>query len=417
MKPIYHFALSSLIAGGSFVATRSVPISISTFAVGFLIDSDHLFDYAIYLRRQGSKRLPELKEFLKASYFKSIGKIYVPFHSYELLIPLWLIAFFYQSIPLATWLSISFIGHLLADQLTYSTHPLVYFLTFRIKKRFDYDAICSDKSNDKSVDPRSQRYDERYSFRPFKLRVPGDAMKDRIIYNAIRRWGHHSGRLLDLGCGMGHTTSLLSNLKEVVGVDFSQKAIRIASKKSGGSFVCGDAQALPFQDRSFDYVVSKDVLEHVPNDGQVLDEILRVCKDKAKLLMYLPCTLDGFNLSSESIVKKVTGYTIDPEVGHLRRYSPGEAKQMLRIRGFKILRTWYFVHFSLGVASLLSVKGYKHLSKGKREGDKMVSDVTITLLKFVFKLFEGVGWIEALLFKSFPGAGFFIETEIEKIND
>ena len=151
------------------------------------------------------------------------------------------------------------------------------------------------------------RYDQGYSLRPFELRVPGDALKDEIIYNMIQKADYKGKRLLDLGCGMGHTASLLSNLVDVVGIDFSQEAIKIACQKSKGAFIYGGVHMLPFPDSCFDYVVAKDVLEHIPDDEQVLDEISRVCKSRAKLLMYLPCRLDGFNFSTESIIKKLTG--------------------------------------------------------------------------------------------------------------
>jgi len=413
LGPIKHIAASSVIAGGSFAVTHSPQIALSTFLIGFMIDIDHLFDYAIHLHQKSEKTLPSPKEFLGSRYLSYTGKTYIFFHSYELLIPIWLIAFFSHSIPWALWLSISFVAHLLMDQFANHPHYLSYFLTFRMKRNFNMSAICLDRS-DKAIDLGPKRYDEGYSLRPFELRVPGDALKDKVIYNIIRKTNGTGRKLLDLGCGMGHTASLLSNLVDVVGIDFSQEAMRIANKESNGAFLCGDAQALPFSDRSFNYVVAKDILEHVPNDHQVLDEILRVCKDGAMLLMYLPCELDGFNLSTESIVKKLTGYTLDAEVGHLRRYIPEQAKKMLQPRGFKNIRTQYFVHFSLGVASLLSVIGNRLISRGKGEGEQLVSGISLPFIKFVFKIFEFLGRIESAILKNLPGAGFFIQADVEK---
>ena len=117
-----------------------------------------------------------------------------------------------------------------------------------------------------------------------------------------------------------------SEIVNVIGIDFSKEAIHIASIKSRGAFICGSAQTLPFPDSSFDFVVAKDVLEHVPDDNMVLDEIRRVCKDDAILILYLPCNLKGWNFSTEAFVQTLIGYTIDEGVGYLRRYTPQQTK-------------------------------------------------------------------------------------------
>lgn len=409
MRPAYHFAASSLIAGVSYLATQSPPIAASTFAIGFLIDADHLFDYSIYCVQK--RRWLKLKELLNLSHYPPPTKIYIPLHAYELLLLIWAAALYFLAFPWALWLSFSMGMHLLMDYLAYRPHPLCYSLIFRMTRGFDHERVWQPRAaHEKGVPAVKDRssYDRGYSSRPFELRIPGDALKDRIIYRAIQKTDYRGKRLLDLGCGMGHTASLLSELVDVVGIDFSEEAISIASKKSRGAFICNSAEELPFPDNFFDYVVAKDILEHVPDDSRVLDEIRRVCRDDAVLLMYLPCKLEGFNFSTESIVKKVTGYTLDPEVGHLRRYTPRQAKEMLQSRGCKNIRAWYFVHFSLGIVSLASVKGYQLLSRRKQAGEKVISGAPLFLLKTVFGMFEFLGRIEASILKTLPGAGFFL---------
>jgi len=406
------------IAGGSYLTTQSPPIAVSTFAIGFLIDGDHLFDYAVYCFQK--RRRPNFREFFNSSCSPPPSRIYILLHSYELLLLIWLMAISFSAFPWAVWLSLSFGAHLLMDYLAYRPHPLCYFLTFRIIRGFSYETVCQNNQKTSErvrglimVARERSSYDQSYSLRPFELRVPGDALKDKIIYNVIQKADYKGKRLLDVGCGMGHTASLLSNLVDVVGIDFSKEAIRIACQKSKGAFIRGGAHMLPFPDDSYDYVVAKDILEHVPDDEQVLDEILRVCRGGAMLLMYLPCKLDGFNFSTESIVEELTGYTLDPEVGHLRRYTPKQAQEMLQSRGFKNIKVWYFVHFSLGVASLLSVKGYRLLSRGKKQEGKIISGIPLLFLKLIFKIFEVLGHMESAILKSLPGAGFFIVGEVE----
>ncbi len=259
----------------------------------------------------------------------------------------------------------------------------------------------------------SKSYDPEYSIRPYELRPPIDKVKDSIIFDHIKRATSQGHSLLDIGCGMGHACTLFSSKLDPVGIDASAQAISIATHKSKGVFIQGDAQSLPFRDDSFDYIVAKDVLEHIPDDQLTLEEILRVSKNKARILMYLPCQLDGINLSTEAIVKKLTGYTVDPEVGHLRRYTVDQARQMLETRHVKPIRTWYMVHFSLGISALLTVKGFHTLSNKGKTNWLMGKGPQIAI-RFAFKIFEFTGRIESKVFKHLPGAGFFIEAEVAK---
>ena len=415
MRPAYHFAASSFIAGVSYLTTQSPPIAASTFAIGFLIDADHLFDYSIYCVQK--RRWLNLKEFFDSSCYPPPRRIYIPLHAYELVLLVWAVALYFLAFPWALWLSLSLGVHLLMDYLAYRPHPLYYSLIFRMTRGFDSERMRQPRAeHEKGVPAVKDRssYDRGYSSRPFELRIPGDALKDRMIYRAIQKTDYRGKRLLDLGCGMGHTASLLSELVDVVGIDFSEEAIRIASRKSRGAFICNSAEELPFPDNFFDYVVAKDILEHVPDDSRVLDEIRRVCRDDAVLLMYLPCNLDGLNFSTESIIKKLTGYTLDEEVGHLRRYTPKQSEEMLQSRGFVDFRSSYFIHFSLGLVSLASVKGYRLLSRGKQGGEKVISGAPLTMLRFVFKILECLGRIEASILKALPGAGFFLQAKVDK---
>ena len=150
LKPSYHLAVSSLIAGGSYAATQSPLLAVSTFAVGFLIDGDHLFDYAIYCFQK--RRWPSFWQFYHASGpidEPPAPRIYVPLHAYELILPIWLIAAFFSAFPWAVWLSLSFGGHLLMDQLAHRPHPLCYSLIFRTIRGFSSKTAwrCQQKTS------------------------------------------------------------------------------------------------------------------------------------------------------------------------------------------------------------------------------------------------------------------------------
>lgn len=97
--------------------------------------------------------------------------------------------------------------------------------------------------------------------------------------------------ILEVGCGHGDFSIHLSrSVQSVTGVDFSPMAINIAKKKgstqgSSAHFQIEDAQALSFQDNTFDIVFSCECLEHIPNPAKALKEMARVLKPGGHLLL------------------------------------------------------------------------------------------------------------------------------------
>jgi SAM-dependent methyltransferase len=103
------------------------------------------------------------------------------------------------------------------------------------------------------------------------------------------------GAVLDLGCGTGEITARLAEMypeATFVGVDLEEPHLDKARARCaafGGRvrFEVADAQALPYDDAAFDYVVCRHVLQAVADASRVLAEILRVLKPAGR--MHLLC--------------------------------------------------------------------------------------------------------------------------------
>jgi SAM-dependent methyltransferase len=80
-------------------------------------------------------------------------------------------------------------------------------------------------------------------------------------------------RVLDLGCGAGHSFHLLAP-RETVGVDLSAEALAGQDRETH----VADMRALPFDSASFDAVLSVHSIEHVPDARPALAETARVLR-------------------------------------------------------------------------------------------------------------------------------------------
>jgi len=93
--------------------------------------------------------------------------------------------------------------------------------------------------------------------------------------------------LLDVGCGTGYFSRRLAREAglQVSGVDPDPAWLAYARQRAqpGERFVGGRAEQLPFRDRSFDGVMSVAALCFIDEQGQALQEMLRVTRRRLVL--------------------------------------------------------------------------------------------------------------------------------------
>jgi ubiquinone/menaquinone biosynthesis C-methylase UbiE len=97
----------------------------------------------------------------------------------------------------------------------------------------------------------------------------------RDIVDFCRRYA--GKKILDFGCATGDYCLELKRLGfKCIGVDINEDYVKIARDKGVEAYFVKDK--LPFDDKSFDTVIMIEVLEHVSNPAEILQEIKRVTR-------------------------------------------------------------------------------------------------------------------------------------------
>jgi SAM-dependent methyltransferase len=140
-----------------------------------------------------------------------------------------------------------------------------------------------------------------------------------------------SGRLLDIGCGVGNFLAAARDAGfDVVGIEMNQNAVRFAQEHYGlrnisamrpEEFLAAQPQA------KFDVVTFFEVLEHQENPQGFLDVAMECLTDQGHIALSVP---------NRNRWQKAPD-TLDYPPNHLTRWSPSALRSFLERNGFEIL--------------------------------------------------------------------------------
>ena len=95
-------------------------------------------------------------------------------------------------------------------------------------------------------------------------------------------------KILNVGAATGRTSEWLREFGTVTSVEYDQECAVMAEEFTGMQMITASAEDLPFSDRSFDFVVAFDVIEHIENHALAASELLRVCKSTGLVFVTVP---------------------------------------------------------------------------------------------------------------------------------
>ncbi len=107
------------------------------------------------------------------------------------------------------------------------------------------------------------------------------------------------GKWLDVACGSGYGTEILSNYAEqAIGVDIDKKTIEYANKfhkkKDNVNFLCQDIRKLALnEEEKFDAIISIETIEHISDANPFLKSIVKLLSENGVFVVTTPESLCG----------------------------------------------------------------------------------------------------------------------------
>jgi O-antigen biosynthesis protein len=153
------------------------------------------------------------------------------------------------------------------------------------------------------------------------------------------------GSVLDVGCGAGATMALLleHGAAEVTGVELSQSACELA-KARNLNVIQADVQKdpMPFSEKSFDFIIFSDILEHLFDPWAVLKHFCAYLKDDGTMLLSIP------NIKHYRVLRRLLfldEWTYVPagilDFTHIRFFTRKEAVRLVENSDLEVVRIGY----------------------------------------------------------------------------
>jgi len=140
------------------------------------------------------------------------------------------------------------------------------------------------------------------------------------------------GRLLDIGCSSGHFLKVAhAHGFDVHGMELNPEMVRFATEELGLPNIKADVLTEnTYPENYFDVITVWDVLEHVPDPGEILVQAFRTLKPGGWIFGYTE-NVDSFNV----FITDRDSEIFMPDV-HLRHYSPETFKKEFEKAGFVV---------------------------------------------------------------------------------
>lgn len=149
-----------------------------------------------------------------------------------------------------------------------------------------------------------------------------------FVQRILRDLDTPTPRILDVGCGTGANLEMLGNFGEAEGVDVSAEALDFCQTRGLTNVKQGEAERLPYEDRTFDLVTGLDVVEHLDDDVAGLREMRRVLRPGGRALLFVPAFMFLWGVQ-------------DDISNHRRRYTRSSLTEVVKQAGLEVEHSTY----------------------------------------------------------------------------
>ncbi len=172
------------------------------------------------------------------------------------------------------------------------------------------------------------------------------------------------GSILDLGCGDGSIDRILAELspkRKITAVDLEPHEQWKVKPPKNLAFKAASIYKLPFKEKSFDIVIMKDVLHHMPDPDKILRKVAKLAKKQVLIIeanRYNPVSfirmvkIAGHEHFSQRSLKKIVGkpaslHTTETHVWPSSLRGVGRVHDVVlnKTPGLKNLRNYNFIIF------------------------------------------------------------------------
>jgi len=187
------------------------------------------------------------------------------------------------------------------------------------------------------VDKARKGFEEAFAKKGFMEAVIGDDKHlQQILNSLIVKEGY---KVLDLGTGSGYIAFPLAKMNpssEIIGLDIAVKTLEGNAEKAveeglnNLKFTAYEGIRFPFEDNTFDCVVTRYALHHFPDIKRTFSEISRVMKSNGQLFISDPTP------NEEDNMRFVDAYMQLKDDGHVMFYKKEEFERFANKEGFQL---------------------------------------------------------------------------------
>lgn len=183
---------------------------------------------------------------------------------------------------------------------------------------------------DEDLKKQQQLYDEGWRKELRAGKEERGNLQTNLEFLALTDLLKPQDRILEIGCGIGTVVHELSGRGyEITGIDISGEAIAYGRKKYGDIHLeVQAAETLPYDDESFDVVLSFDLFEHIARIDEHVSEAARVLRPGGHYLFQTP------NKFSNAVFETLWTRSLAWRRYHPSLHSPGQLRRRLVRHGF-----------------------------------------------------------------------------------